>query len=88
MLPLLLFSSLCSESSALFNTLDYIATNLLLPIVAIGICVYVGWYAPRNLLQHQLTNDGTLHSQAFPVVRFVIRYVAPLLIIAVLAGAF
>lgn len=88
LLPLFLFSSLCSESSALFDTLDYVATNLLLPIVAIGICVYVGWYAPRNLLQHQLTNNGTLHSQVLPVVRFVIRYVAPLLIIAVLAGAF
>ena len=87
-LPLFLFSTLCSKSSTLFNLLDNVASNIMLPIVSIGICVYVGWFAPKDLLQRQLTNDGNLHSRVLPLVKFVIKYVAPLLISAVLISYF
>lgn len=87
---LALLSTLCSFSPAglgfelfgmsLFDFLDFLATNILLPLVAIAICVYMGWFAPKGLLKKQLTNDGTLKSRLSGAVLFIVRYVAPVLI--------
>lgn len=93
--PLLLFSALCSLSFGsfsdvticgltIFDALDSFTTNILLPLVAIGICVYMGWFAPKGLLQKELTNDGQLHSRWNGPVLFVIRYVGPALILLIL----
>lgn len=88
LLPLFVFSTLCSESVTLFNALDNVATNILLPLVSLGICVYVGWFAPKDMLEKQLTNNGTLHSRVLPAINFIIRWIAPVLIVAVLASYF
>ena len=97
--PLFVLSSLCSLSFGsmsgftifglnLFDFLDTFATNLLLPLVSIGVCVYVGWFAPRGLLRDQLTNGGSVRSRMTMFVLFVIRYVAPLMIAAILISKF
>lgn len=52
--------------------------------MSIAVCVYIGWFAPKGLLRRQLSNDGRLHSPFYPVVLFVIRYVAPVLIALVM----
>lgn len=95
LLPMLVFSTICALSMGplsgiticglnIFDMLDTFATNLLLPIVSIGTCLYVGWFGPRRLLGRQLTNDGTLRSPLAPVVTFILRWVAPILIAAIL----
>lgn len=91
LLPLTIISSLCALSFSdlgdvkifgltIFDFLDHFTTDILLPLVSLGVCIYVGWFAPRNLLRDQLTNGGTLHSPMARVFLFIIRYVAPLLI--------
>ncbi len=95
MLPLFIFSSLCSLSFGslsdvkvfgltIFNLLDNFTTNILLPIGSIAVCVYMGWFAPKGLLGRELSNDGTLRSRLTAPVLFVIRYVAPVLIACIL----
>lgn len=97
--PLFVLSSLCSLSFgslssftifglSLFDFLDTFATNLLLPLVSIGVCVYIGWFAPRNLLRDQLTNGGSLRSDVTGAVMVVIRYLAPVMIAAILVSNF
>ena len=99
LLPLFVFSALCSLSFAslsdfkiggrvIFDFLDSLTNNYMLPLVALGGCIYVGWFAPRNLLHDQLTNRGTLKSGLIPVVTFILRYVAPAAIIAILISNF
>lgn len=93
--PLLLFSTVCSLSFStlsevkifgltIFDFLDTFATNILLPITSIGVCVFLGWFAPRNLLRDELTNHGTLRSRLAAPVLFVIRWIAPVLIAVIL----
>ena len=93
--PLMLFSAVCSLSfsvpdtlqlfgQTVFNFLDTVTTNVFIPLVSIAVCVYMGWFAPKGLLRRQLSNDGRLHSPFYPVVLFVIRYVAPVLIALVM----
>ncbi|MBO4977119.1 MAG: sodium-dependent transporter [Muribaculaceae bacterium] len=91
LLPLTALSALCSLSFGpladvkilgytIFDFLDMVSTNLLLPAVALGICLYMGWFAPKGLLADELSNNGSLRGSATPAVTFLIRYLAPLAI--------
>ncbi len=84
MLPLLVLSGICSLSGDMFNFLDFLTAEVLLPVAAIGVCIFVGWIAPKSLLENQLTNNGSIRSRVIGVCLFVIRYVAPGLIFLVL----
>ena len=95
LLPLIITSSLCSLSlgavqelriagMSLFDALDTFTTNLILPISAFAICIYVGWVLPRNFLHDQLSNFGTIAAKTSPTIAFLIRYICPILIATVL----
>ncbi len=94
--PLFVFSTLCSLSMGvldsvrlfgmnIFDFLDNLSTNIFLPIVAIGTCIYMGWCAPKGLLGRELTNGSPMaeRSMRTQVVLFIIRYVAPTLILGI-----
>lgn len=96
MCPLCIFSTLCSLSMGIldsfrifgmniFDSLDNFTTNCLLPVVAIGTCVYMGWFAPKGLLGKELTNGapGADRSTRARVVLFIIRFIAPALILGI-----
>jgi len=98
-LPLFVFSTLCSLSFGslngvkifgftIFDFLDNFATNILLPIVSILLCIFMGWVVDKKFFRNELTNNGHLHSHIFPTVRFIIRYIAPPLIILILISSF
>lgn len=95
MLPLLVLSGVCSLSMGplahltvtgrnMFDFLDFLTAEFMLPVAAIGVCLFVGWVAPRSLLRNQLTNNGSLKSRMVGVSLFIIRYLAPILIALVL----
>lgn len=97
--PLMVFSTLCSLSMGpldefkilglnLFNLLDTIATNFMLPIGSFFLCIYLGWFAPPKLLRNQLTNNGELRSRLAHIVMFIIRYFAPFMILTVFVSYF
>lgn len=97
--PLILFSTICSLSLGpwsditifgftIFDFLDNLATNIMLPVGAFFMCIYMGWFAPRKLMENQLSNDGALHSIFFRPILFVVRYIAPILIALVLISYF
>lgn len=95
MLPLFVLSALCSLAQGSLNTLtiagynifdflDNLTSNIMLPIGSLFLCIYMGWFAPKRLLKSELTNDGTLRNRLFPLIIFIIRYVAPALIACIL----
>ena len=95
MLPLFVLSALCSLSfgsmsdfkllgMTIFDLLDTFTTDILLPVVSIGVCVYVGWFAKNKLLSEQLSNAGTLKARHTALTMNIIRYAAPALIALVL----
>lgn len=99
MLPLFVFSTICSMSlngnygldiagMSVFDFLDSVATNIFLPIVSIGLCVYLGWFAPKSILPDEISNRDTVSRHPYTLIRFVIRYIAPTLIALVLASYF
>ena len=95
LLPLFLFSTLCALSfgslddvrvfgKSIFDFFDTFATNILLPVVAMTSCIYIGWFAPDRFLKNQITNDGRIKVWAFRPILFIIRWVAPVLIFIIL----
>lgn len=95
LLPLMVFSSLCSLSfgrlsdvhilgDTIFNFLDNFTTNYMLPLTALIGVIYIGWFAPKGKLRDEITNYGTIDRHFSPVMRFIIRYPAPILIFIIL----
>ncbi|MDE6402648.1 MAG: sodium-dependent transporter, partial [Muribaculaceae bacterium] len=93
------FSTLCSLSLTggsklvicglpLFDFLDTVATNILLPVCSFFICIYAGWVAPRGLMMSQLTNDGTLKGHLCGFILFCVKYVAPPAILIILISPY
>ncbi len=99
LLPTVLFSTLCSRSLAagssltvaemtLFDFMDMLATNVMLPIGSLLMCIYAGWVIPRRLMLSQLTDNGTIRSHICTFILFCIRYIAPPAIIAIFVSSF
>ena len=95
MLPLTVLSTLCSLSQGvlsdfkiagmnLFDFLDTVATNYMLPTVAISTCIYIGWFAPKQFFRKELSNHGTLSGTFIPAIMFIVKYIAPVLIAVIL----
>ncbi len=95
LLPIFVTSTVCSLSLGavpqlsifgipVFDALDIFATNVLLPVSALAICIYVGWVLPKNFIREQLTNFGAVRTRSTPFIETLIRFVCPLLILAVL----
>ncbi len=96
-LPLFLLSTVCSLSQGLlswvriagmniFDFLDNFATNFLLPSVAIFTCIYMGWFAPDGYFYNEITNGGRVSVRWYRPVKFIVRYVAPVLIAVILCA--
>lgn len=68
--------------ATIFDLLDYLTSNLLLPIGALGIALLAGWALPERLLTEELhlTPTGTAS------LRVTLRYIAPIgILVATLA---
>lgn len=99
MLPLVALSSICSLSQGplshirlfhqnIFDFLDTVATNLMLPTAAIIICLFVGWIIPKSFMINELTNHGKVNHKWSHPIFWLIRYAAPALIAIILIAKF
>jgi NSS family neurotransmitter:Na+ symporter len=72
------------RSMTAFDVLDFVSSNLMLPIGALLTCALIGWRLPVGLMDTELTEE---RAGARRWLRFLLRYVCPLGIIAVLVTA-
>ena len=69
------------REKTIFDLLDYITANFMLPLGGILVSVFAGWLLSRQLTLDELgMSDGPL----FKTWRFLLRYVAPICVGAVL----
>jgi NSS family neurotransmitter:Na+ symporter len=66
-----------------FNLLDFISSNIMLPLGGLLICIYAGWFLEKKILKRQLTNSDSEPRPLVKVVIFLLRYVAPLAILTI-----
>ena len=65
----------------LFDALDFLTANILLPVGGFFTCIFVGWKLDRHILRTQLTNDGALRFRIYGVLRLLLRYICPALLL-------
>lgn len=94
-LPLFILSSVCSLSQgslshikifgySIFDALDACSSNIMLPVGAIIMSIFIGWYVDKKVLKDEMTNHGEINSIMYPIVAFILKWIAPVLITIVL----
>lgn len=61
----------------LFDGLDYLTANIMLPIGGLLTCIFVVWRFDRKCFKAQLSNDGRQPFAGFGVLLFLLRYLCP-----------
>ncbi len=61
----------------LFNLLDFLTANILLPAGGFFTCIFVGWKLDKRVLQAQITNNGELKFRIYGIFIFLLRYICP-----------
>ncbi len=65
------------------DSLDYIASNIMLPLGGMLIAIYAGYVLDRRITEAEITDEGRGYKFVFDVWYFVIRFVAPVAVLAV-----
>ena len=75
----------------IFDFLDSLSSNVLMTLGSLFTVIFVGWRLKKTDVYDEFTNGGTLsrNSKIFGVLWFLIRYIAPVAIIAIfISGIF
>ncbi len=71
----------------IFELFDLITASYLMPIGALLMTLFLGWFYPKVEVKDELSNGGTLKVKAFELYYFVLRFIAPIaLIIIIISG--
>ena len=61
----------------LFDGLDFLTANILLPLGGLATSLFVGWHLDKRVIRREMTNDGSLRFRIFGLFLFLLRYVCP-----------
>ena len=62
---------------SLMDFFDILTAQILLPIGALLTCIYVGWAAPKKVVQDELTNCGIIKGTLLTAYLFAVRFICP-----------
>ncbi|HAA4471865.1 TPA_asm: hypothetical protein GES51_14845 [Listeria monocytogenes] len=72
---------------SIFDAADYLVSNIVLPVGALFIAIFVGYRLPRELLLKEFTTSSHFGKKVFILWLFLIKYIAPIAIIFVFLSA-
>ncbi|TFH36019.1 MAG: hypothetical protein E4G95_06235 [Bacteroidia bacterium] len=64
----------------IFGWFDFLSANILLPLGAICIVLFVGWFLGKKTVKDELSNDGTVKLPFLNIFMWIVKLVAPLAI--------
>ncbi|TRX64323.1 sodium-dependent transporter [Carboxylicivirga sp. M1479] len=64
----------------IFDTMDHVSSNFLLPIGGMLIAIFTGWVMKQSEFYNELSNNGTIKIKLFKSIYFIIRFLAPVAI--------
>ena len=79
-LSLMKDSPLVIAGRTVFDGLDFISSNIMLPIGGLLIVVFVGWRFGKKKFFAEVSNEGMLKAPLKTFIYFIIKYLAPLAI--------
>ena len=66
-----------------FGLLDSFTSLVMLPLLGILTAVFVGWVWKKEDMKAELIAEGGVDKATYPIIRFLLRYVCPILVSAV-----
>lgn len=71
----------------IFDLFDKVTASYIMPIGALAMTIFLGWFFPKTEVRDELSNGGTLKVKAFELYYFILRYVAPLALIVIMISS-
>ena len=68
----------------IFDLFDLITASYLMPIGALTMTIFLGWFYPKVEVKDEITNGGALKGKLFELYYFILRFVAPIALIIIL----
>lgn len=62
---------------------DYVSNSVIMPLVAIGTCILVGWFVGTKVIEDEITVNGENFKRR-KIFRVMIKYIAPVFLVAIL----
>jgi NSS family neurotransmitter:Na+ symporter len=82
--PQSLFGTVEIFGKNFFDFFDYLSSNILLPLGGLLIAIFVGYFANRNDIDRELSNEGKLNNKGIlRIYHITIRYITPILLLIV-----
>ncbi len=75
------------HTAQILDIFDYVATYILMPVVAIGTCIFVGWVIKSKVIEGEATKNGEKFGRRH-MFRVMVKYIAPILLAILLLTAF
>ena len=70
----------------ILDIMDYAANNILMPVLAIGTCILVGWVIKPKSIIEEATKNGERFFRKWLYIA-MIKFIAPILLVALLLGS-
>jgi len=94
---ILVFGTLCSLGNGvlsfiqigglgILDMMDYLSNNLMMPIIAICICIFAGFFIDKKILPKEIGIDKSRFQTTY--FNIVVKYVAPIAILLILVTSF
>lgn len=82
--------SLCALDGSVFDIFDKTSSNFLLFLMALLAVIFVGFVMKKDDVYDEFTNSGTLklNARLFPVLYFLIKWVAPFAVVLIFVTNF
>jgi len=72
-----LLGVMCSLSGGVFDFLDHLCSDWLMPLGGLLFTLFVGWKMSKADVRDEFTNGGTRNVGIFNIAYFLIRYITP-----------
>lgn len=67
----------------LFDSLDFVTANILLPLGGFFTSIFAGWVLDRDILRDEISDHGRLRGRLFGLLVVLLRYVCPILLLSI-----
>ena len=74
------------KTAQILDIMDYISNNILMPVVAIGTCILIGWILKPKMVIDEATKNGEKFGRKHLYI-VMVKYIAPLLLTVLLLGS-
>ena len=67
----------------LFDSLDFVTANVLLPLGGFFTSIFAGWVLDRKILQDEVSSHGKMKNRLFGLLVVLLRIVCPILLLSI-----